>query len=207
MTIIGKTTVALIFSILFLSAFSFAQTNEVGVIVGRILSPDATAPTGVGTCIVNFPNCAATIKTNPATTYEGVFAHRLFKIPLAALYLEVPVVGVSNRNLQQGTFTQSFSQVFVTPGVEAKFSLPLISPFVSAGGGFVHYSAVTNLGTLAAAQASTNGTLQIGGGIDLTTPLPFLAIRGEVREFYTGKPSFSPNKQNIFVGGGVVLKF
>jgi hypothetical protein len=54
---------------------------------------------------------------------------------------------------------------------------------------------------------NTTGAFQVGGGVDVSTPIPLIGLRAEVREFYTGQPDFSTTQQNLFVGGGIVLKF
>ena len=41
----------------------------------------------------------------------------------------------------------------------------------------------------------------------MRTPIEFIGLRGEVREFYAGTPNFSTTQHNVFVGGGIVLKF
>jgi hypothetical protein len=90
-----------------------------------------------------------------------------------------------------------------------KFSLPLISPFASVGGGFARFSGSN--APSSPAQSNTAGAFEFGGGIDLKTPIPLIGLRGEAREFYTGTPGFStvssPSRFNLFVGGGIVLKF
>jgi len=70
------------------------------------------------------------------------------------------------------------------------------------GGGLAHFSNGSNTnGT------NTTGALQLAGGVDVRTPIEFIGLRGEVREFYTGTPNFSTTQHNVFVGGGIVLKF
>jgi hypothetical protein len=189
-----------------LSIPGFAQSNELGVLFGTTLSPDTTPPLGVGTCTVINPFCGQTLHTNTGITYEGVLAHRIANARIAALYLEFPIVGSSDRNIRQGNFVQNFSSIFFTPGLKLKLNTPVLKPFLSVGGGFAHFSPSTNGGTLPD-QSSTQGAFQVGGGVDLGTPIPHLGFRGEVREFYTGKPDFSSNPHNIFVGGGIVLHF
>jgi len=86
--------------------------------------------------------------------------------------------------------------------VKVKFSLPLLSPFLSVGGGLAHFSTGTNVGG-----SSTTGASQVGGGVDVNTPIPLIGLRAEVGEFYTGTPNFSTTQHNVFVGGGIVFKF
>lgn len=202
---VRKTWIVLLFSIVLLSSYGSAQKNEIGVVFGTTLSPDSGGGTTFA-CPFNNPFCNLTVQTDAGTTYEGIFAHRLANLHLASIYLELPVVGTSDRNIRQGNFVQNFSSIFFTPSLRFKVSVPVISPFVSVGGGFAHFSPSTNGGTLPD-QSSTQGAFQAGAGFDIGTPIPHLALRGEAREFFTGKPDFSPNRHNIFVGGGVVLHF
>jgi len=185
------------FFFLFLSILCNAQSNDVGFLVGGIFSPDSSPK---GFACVAAVNCSGTLQTPTSVTYEGVLAHRLLNLHLASLHLELPVVGTPNRDVH-GFFQGSYSSVFVTPGLRLKVSLPGLSPFVSVGGGIAHFSASNLNGS------NTTGAFQVGGGVDVSTPIPLIGLRAEVREFYTGEPNFYTNKQNLFVGGGIVLKF
>ena len=109
-----------------------------------------------------------------------------------------PLGGISPGNL---------SSLFFTPSLKLKL-LPAasVSPFVSAGGGLAHFN-VNSTG-------SNNGAFQVGGGADFKTPVPWLGIRAELRDVISGQPNFGPGtlpadsrRHNVFVGGGVVLKF
>ena len=192
------------FAFLGLSTSAFAQSNELGVLFGTTLAPNTTPSIGTATCVIG-GDCTTPIKTESGITYEGVFAHRVFNAHIASVYLEFPIVGSSDRDIRQGNFVQNFSSIFFTPGLKLKLSVPVLSPFVSVGGGFAHFSPGSN-GSSQPDQSSTQGAFQVGGGVDLSV-LPHIALRGEVREFYTGKPDFTSNPHNIFVGGGVVLHF
>jgi len=98
---------------------------------------------------------------------EGNLAHRLANLQVASFHLELPLLGSPNRTTP-GT---SFSSIFFTPGVKVKFSLPLLSPFLSVGGGLAHFSAGTNVGG-----SSTTGAFQVGGGVDVNTPIPLIGL-------------------------------
>lgn len=181
---------------LFLSAICNAQSNDLGISVGGLFSPNSSR---VGlVCIAGFANCPTTGPAKSAFAVEGAFAHRVLNLHLASLHLELPVMGTPNRTAEGG----SYSSFFFTPGLRVKFSLPLISPFLSAGAGFAHFSAASS-----AFRGSTTGAFQVGGGIDVSTPIPLIGLRGEVREFYTGTPKVSSTQHNVFVGAGIVLKF
>lgn len=185
------------------SLASFGQSSELGVVAGGVISPDGQPSAGIGSCTITNPNCGAPVQSRTAFAVEGVFAHRVINAHLASLYFEFPIVGTPNRTLRQVTNTQDFSSIFFTPGVKLRLEAPGVKPFVSVGGGFAHFSA--------SGSSSTEGAFQVGGGFDFTTPIPLIALRAEAREFYTGLPSafrITPvNRNNVFVGGGIVLRF
>lgn len=184
-----------------LSTFTSAQSTEIGVLAGGIFTSDKNPAAGIGTCPVNNPSCGATIHTPTRISYEGVLAHRLLNLHLAGIHLELPIVGTPTRTLEQGGLRQNFSTIYFTPGLRFQLGLPFVSPFVSAGGGFAHYSAGGTLGS------STVGAFQVGGGFDLSGPIPFLNFRAEVRDFHNGTPNFNVGQNNLFAGVGLVLKF
>jgi hypothetical protein len=137
-----KVLVAALFLLAMLSSHAFAQKNEVSFIVGGTFSPDTTATVGVlgVTCPTTSPNCAsipvsARVDTNIG--FEGAYARRILDAHAAALYLELPVLGVPARdvhlppiNLQTlfpppaspSTISApaDFSSVFFTPSLRVK---------------------------------------------------------------------------------------
>ena len=145
------------------------------------------------------------IHTPARISYEGVLAHRLANLHLASLHFELPVVGTPTQTLEQGGLRQDFSTVYFTPGLRLKLALPSFSPFVTAGGGFAHYSASSS-GVLTTG-SSTVGAFQVGGGFDISTWIPLIGLRAEVRDFHTVSPNFNVGQNNIFAGAGIVLKF
>lgn len=203
-----------VFLLTFSAASALAQRNEVGFVVGGAFSPDTSPNKGTGACPIQDPNCASPVKTSSSFAAEGNFAHRILNLRVASLSLEFPIVGVTNRDtrrtiLQPGTLDSGaeFTQIFFTPSLKLKLALPLVSPFVSAGGGLAHFGSI-KLSNGIPRGGSTQGAFQVGGGVDVGTPIPHIGLRGEVREFFTGEPDFSTtSRHNIFAGGGVVLRF
>ena len=188
------------FSLVFsFSIFCSAQSNDIAFSVGGVFSPDS-GPTNIACTQIIGQICSGSLQTKASVAYEGTLAHRLLNIHLASLHVELPVMGTPNRDVS-GFFSGSYSSVFVTPGLRLRISWPGFSPFVSVGGGLAHFSA------LGSGSGNTTGAFQVGGGVDISTPIPLIGLRAEVREFHTGNPNFSTNNQNLFVGGGIVLKF
>jgi hypothetical protein len=207
-------------------AICLAQKNEASVLLGTTFTSDQSGTTTTNfPCVFGIPNCnvfTSSVQMSHGFAIEGNYARELMKFgPVAALYVEVPLIAVTNQNQKLSisnslignvNATVSASTLFFTPSAKLKLlpSLP-ISPFVSAGGGLAHFGLPNS---------STNkGAIQFGGGVDIKTPVPMLGVRAEVRDFYTGS-NFSSSSNtfattevstshihNVFVGGGVTLRF
>jgi hypothetical protein len=145
----------------------------------------------------------------------------LLNAKVASLHLEVPFAGIPSQkvtftvfpDIVSNVFTARLSSVFITPSIKAKF-LPgaPVSPWVSAGGGWAHFSFPNDF--------TNKGALQFGGGADIKTPFPHFGFRVEVRDFLSGHPSFGTpgvglvgnaesglSRHNVLAGGGFVVHF
>ncbi len=199
----------LLSALLAFSILSQAQRADVSFVAGGAFASDAKETSTI-ICITAPCPSQFTIRTSPHVFYEGTGAVRLANFKLTSLHVELPVAGVPSASLG-GTIR--ITSVFVTPSLRIKFAPNLpVSPFVSIGGGVVHYS-VTN-------ETNYKGALQFGGGADIKTGIPLLGFRAEVRDFVTGQPTFgvlnsliSPTQKNndrrhnVLVGAGIVLRF
>src|SRR6516162_6632044 len=147
--------------------------NEAGFVAHGLFS---TQPNGVAiavTCpIFGCPPSPTATHVNAGLSFEGFVARRLFNAHLASLAVELPVLAMPNRGTN---LTSTFSTVAITPGIRVNF-LPkqAASPFLSAGGGIVHFSGDT--------PSATHGAGLLGGGFDFKTPLPHLGGRLEMKD-------------------------
>lgn len=150
-----------------------------------------------------------------AVAVEGTFSHRLVGVPLAALYLDVPVVGTLNSTVRSAGLgsAASYSALFVAPGVKLKLAPSFfVSPWLALGGGLAHFGASSGLAALSGTSGSTNtGVFDVGGGLDAKVA-PFVSLRGEVRDFYSGGlglslATFNQRQHNIVTTAGLVLRF
>ena len=113
------------------------------------------------------------------------------------------------------TATRDVASLFLTPGIRVKF-LPdaRISPYATIGGGlgvYEHSTTLINGRPNPAPRIVNRGTFTFGGGVDFKVK-SWLALRGEVRDFYSGipvynVPSVSGRQHNIVVSGGFVIRF
>jgi len=186
------------------STFAMAQKADAAFVVGGSFVSDTN-----GT-VLTIP---ATIHTDHHIFLEGALGIRLLNAHLISLHAELPVAGIPSQALTikgiSGTLDH-LGTTFITPGLRLKFApIAPISPWVSVGGGWAHYSLNT------AGTTENKGALQFGGGLDFKTNLPLLGFRAEVRDFLTGVPTFNSgfltetglHHHNILAGCGIVLRF
>ena len=159
---------------------------------------------------------------------EGNVAGRIASVPFFALYVEVPVAGALDINVPAsfssaalppgGSLAQSgsYSSIFVAPGLRLKLapSFPL-SPYIAAGGGLAHFNRSASETPSGASSSINKALFDIGGGLDLKIA-PFVSVRAEVRDFYSGSPeltinqvtgTFNQRQHNILGTAGLVLRF
>jgi opacity protein-like surface antigen len=191
-----KGTLAIAFALVLGCLPARAQKNEIGVIVGGYVP--------IGT----------TLDVTPGVALEGSFAHRLFSVPLASLYAELPVAGGfrigGSKTLGQTFSPGNYSALFITPGVKLKLAPEFpFSPYLVAGVGYARYhtSGVLGAGT---GTSENKVVVDVGGGMDMKIA-PFVSLRGEVRDFHSTSPGLlsiiGVSDHNIVAGGGLVLRF
>jgi opacity protein-like surface antigen len=210
--------------LLLISGRSLAQDNEVNFSVGPSFATDQKlqVTSTLPGCQVLGCTALTTFKANTTVAFAAGYARRFTNIGPVALYLELPLLRVPEHDLKATSTNSSIgpsglgrtSAFFLTPSARIQF-LPKgeISPWVSAGYGFAHLAQSFSSST------HTKGAAQFGGGVDVRV-LPHLAVRGEVRDFGTGGmlqsgpiatltqgTALTDHIQQIYVGGGVVLKF
>jgi hypothetical protein len=207
-----KTAFAIIFSI-FIAQAAYAQDgrrNEVGLLLGGAVTPSLTIGSG-----------PANIEFGKGLTFQATYARHLLSFPSAQLSFEVPLLAAPSVDARSiGISTPSeYASLFITPGFRLKLApqAPL-SPWVSAGGGYARFreadqrqDGAPNVGRI----GRNTGAVQFGGGVDIRTPLNILfpiSLRLEVRDVYSGKPTYNALtggsfQHNVVFSGGFVVHF
>jgi hypothetical protein len=200
---------AVIMSILGGSAAAQDEKHELTGLIGRIFISDQG--------IIGATNENPVVRSGKGLTFEVNYARRLMGTPIFAVSGEVPAVFNLDEQLGSGdnVVPKNYKQIFVTPSARLNlFPDTAVSPWVSLGGGFAHFSENKDLiyygpnpGT-----SSTSGVLQGGFGLDVRVLHQF-SIRLDVRDFWSGTPNLpladtgKTRQHNYFVGGGVVWHF
>ncbi len=204
--------IAVVCLFMFLAASSVAQEkNEIGGVIGRVFISDQ----GIN---LNIPD--PTIHSGKGLTFGGEYTRRFLVTPLFALSGEVVVDYNPDEHLNAGAFGNAvvpteYKQLFVTPAARLNFfPTTAVSPWVSLGGGFAHFSQSNMLdyGAANPGKSTNSGVLEGGVGLDVRL-VSSVYIRGEARDFWSGEPDFplaptgKTRQHNYFVGGGVFYRF
>ena len=196
--------------LLFLSLLPAAAAadykNEVGLLLGGIRTPNRSIVPGPGS-----------IEASTGIAFQATYARLLKQTERVGIYFEVPFVASPLQDVSSANTAVplNYASLFVTPGVKFKFRpQQKVSPFFAVGGGFARFDEsedlVTNLPNPGPRGTST-GVLQFGGGFDVKV-FSRISLRGEVRDFYSGRPQFnvsteSDRQHNVVFSGGFVVHF
>ena len=170
-----------------------AQANDVALTVGGYF--EVSNPLNLGA----------------AAALEGTFAHRIAHILLFAVSAELPVAGSFSSSIPTVsglTLAKSYTSLFITPGVRLRLAPKFpISSYVSAGLGYGHFNRKLHGG---GTSADSTLAFDIGGGLDLKV-LPFINIRGEIRDFNSGGIGIESvafgRQNNLFATIGLAVRF
>lgn len=203
-----------ILSVLMVAASAAAQNekNEIGGILGRTFISDQ----GIKGATYFDP----IIHSGKGLSVEGEYARRFLVTPIYSISAEAVVVYNPDEDLNAGEYGHSvvptdYKQLFITPAARVNlFPTTAVSPWVSLGAGFGHFSegkmldySGTNPG-----KSTTSAVIEAGLGLDVKV-WKRLSVRGEVRDFWSGEPDFplaptgKTRQHNFFVGGGVFWRF
>jgi len=195
------------------SAVAQDEKNEIGGILGRIFISDQ----GIKGATYFDP----IIHSGKGLTFNVEYGRRLFVAPIYSFSGEVVLAYNHDEDLNAGEFgfavvPTDYKQLFVTPAVRANlFPTTAVSPWVSLGAGFGHFSQGKNLdygGNTNPGKSTTNGLIQGGVGLDVKAWRK-LSIRFEARDFWSGVPDFplaptgKTRQHNFLVGGGAFWRF
>ena len=186
-----------------------AQKNELSGILGRTFISNQGIP--------GAPSYDPELRFGNGLTFEVNYARRVVDAGLFSLALEVPFVvdPVEDLHAAQNLIPKQYSSFFVTPAARLNaFPDQAVSPWVSLGGGFGHFSESSTLefgGANPGKTGTTTGVLQAGLGLDVRLSGHF-SLRGEGRDFWSGVPQLNVDtgksrQHNIFAGGGIVWHF
>lgn len=199
-------------TILAVAAVAQDEKNEIGGIIGRTFVSDQ----GIKGATYFDP----IIHYGKALSLEAEYARIFYVTPIYSLSAEVPFLYNHDIDLNAGEYGFSvvpadMKSYFLTPAARVNlFPTTAVSPWVSFGGGFAHFSEgnVLIYGGKNPGKNTTSFALQGGLGLDVKVWRK-LSIRGEVRDFWSGEPDYplaptgKSRQHNYLVGGGAFWRF
>jgi hypothetical protein len=198
-------TVAVLLAACTLVPHASAQQNELSGLLGRTFISDQGIIGGTF-----FDN---NVHFGNGLTFEANYARRVLGAGIASISVEVPFVFNWDEELRSDAveIPKSLKMYFLTPSARLNiFSESAVSPWVSFGGGFGHFSGGSTLSGVPT-DSTTTGALQAGVGLDVRVFHSF-SVRGEARDFWSGAPQLNVDtgksrQHNYFVAAGIVWRF
>jgi hypothetical protein len=198
-------TVAVLLAACTLVPHASAQQNELSGLLGRTFISDQGITGGTF-----FDN---NVHFGSGLTFEANYARRVLGAGIASISVEVPFVFNWDEELRSDAveIPKSLKMYFLTPSARLNiFSESAVSPWVSFGGGFGHFSGGSTLSGVPT-NSTTTGALQAGVGLDVRVFHSF-SVRGEARDFWSGVPQLNVDtgksrQHNYFVAAGIVWRF
>ena len=219
-----KSLVRALIAFAFCSVPALAQEtpvkNEVGLVIGGIVTPSQTASRGtslIGSSGTALPN--RDIAFDSSLTLGAEYDRRLGLTRRIAVYGGIDFLASPNDvklSQQIQNVPSQYAFIFLTPHVRVKFHPSgAFSPWLSFGGGYARFRETAPLATPSFRPGTNTGTFVFGGGLDTRTVLHVLKIpigfRVEVRDFYSGAPNYSVRvdglQNNLAFTGGLLIKF
>jgi len=205
-------TIGAIVAVCTFVAQATAQKNELSGIIGRTFTSDQS--------IQGAPPSDPDLRFGNGVTFEINYARQVMVLGrgFVSLALEVPFVVNPDEDLHAALpnrIPEQYASYFVTPAARFNlFSGQGVSPWVSVGGGFGHFSESSSLlfgGANTGNTGTSTGVFQAGVGLDVRI-FGHFSLRGEGRDFWSGVPQLGLNtgksrQHNIFAGGGIVWHF
>lgn len=186
------------------------ESQELTAIIGRTIISDHG--------VVGVSTFDPILHSGKGLSLELNYAHKLKSMELFSFAVEVPVLFNFKEQVHFSVnqVPRDYKSIFVTPALRVNFAPQIaLSPWVSVGGGYGHFSYNSSLEFQnfpnPGPAGSNTGIFQIGGGLDVRA-FRWAKLRAEVRDFYSGVPELNvtldkSRQHNLFVGGGFVFLF
>ena len=216
------TLIGLFIAVAFWSVPTLAQEkNEVGLVIGGIVTPSQTLSPGASLIGPNgtvLPN--RDIRLNSSLTLGAEYDRILvlkqkFAIDGGVDFLASPFDVKLSQQSENAIGQYAF--IFLTPHVRAKFHPHgVVSPWLSFGGGYARFLEKAPTAAPSFKPGTNTGTFVFGGGVDTRTVIRVLQIpigfRVEVRDFYSGLPNYNQKvtgnlQNNLAFTGGLLIRF
>lgn len=164
------------------------------------------------------PSFDPVLRFGNGLSFEVNYARTLKSGSFASLSVEIPALFNPDEDLHAALpnrIPAQYASYFVTPSVRGNiFYGQAVSPWISVGGGFGHFTEDSTLlfgGKNTGPTGTNTSVFQAGVGLDVKV-IGHFSMRGEARDFWSGVPQLGVDtgksrQHNFFVGAGVVWHF
>jgi hypothetical protein len=180
------------------------EKNEIGLLLGAISTPDRSTSGQGG------------IGLTRNVVLQANYGRKFWEGSGAALFGEVHFAASPLQEIKSSnpSVARDYASLFVAPGVRLKLApRSTVSPYFAVGGGYALFEQSLNViggGANPGPRFTHRGAFMFGAGVDVRA-WRFLSFRGEVRDFYSGNPTFnvpvSGGQHNMLTSGGIVLRW
>lgn len=182
----------------------YAQKQELAGSLSALLGTERTAVNG------------SRFSLGPDYALGLDYEHRILKTRPISLFAGIDFAASQLRSVSSSdqTLTRDVATIYLTPNVMAKFhSIGRVVPWATVGGGVSIYEQSEfriDGQRNGATRDVTHGVFMYGAGVDV--PIwRFVALRGQVRDFYSGSPSYNTavtgGQHNVLAGGALVFRW
>jgi opacity protein-like surface antigen len=190
-----------------LGTTALAQKHEIAVTSGALR---------VGDRDIDLPR-PGLLRTGTGFSYQINYARRFFNARVASLYFEFPLVVTPRTEIEASNalLPRSYSSIFFTPGIKLKL-VPgsKYSPYGLGGIGYARFNSSDTLldeGPNTGDRNANRAVFNYGIGLDVKV-FPYVSLRGEVRDLYSGNPEFNSEvigdrQHNTLISAGIVIRF
>jgi len=172
-----------------------AQNQEIGLLIGNLRG-------------VNTPTLGS------GTALQANYAFRFASAGTVKLYAGINFLANPQRKLTSlnPVVIRDLASAYITPELKLKLGEHRLQPYAFVGAGLAIYEHSTL--TIGGApnpgpRTSNTGALTYGGGVDVNV-IKWLALRGELRDTYSGAPTYNirtGKQHNTSITGGFVLRW
>ncbi len=169
-----------VWTLLFLSTTAWAQKQELAFTLGRTTNDLGTA---------------LSVRTSSGKALQINYGYRVWGNDEVAVSGEFHFLANPLRNvIGSSTLTRDFASLYLTPRSPRQAKPEWAdTTFRNHGGGYALYEQSTETiggGPNPAPRHINRGAIAYGGGLDVKI-VRWLAVRGDIRDFYTGRPALN----------------
>jgi hypothetical protein len=155
------------------------------------------------------PGTTIAVSGSTGFTQQVGYGYQFWQTPAGGVWLDIPMTfnfpGTPTASVPAASSNTSYT---VTPGL--RLMVPFserVSGYAIGGAGYGHYCYSPVLESRLGFQTTTHGVIEVGAGVDIRLTRR-ISIRGEVRDFVTGRGlSGVPGRNHLVIPFGISFHY